>query len=167
MDSDSSLKSLNTIAYDKTLREYMSDLHSVLDIGVTDISAQAITLSIKYKADAVKQLKFMSKLTADLSVSLIKAKGDKELNAEEQKQFDIIKELADTLGNLQFKINRLIMDMAKMESLGEQISKEGEALLDSIMIAQNSLIHIRGNISDLGFLSQNHKIAVLFSEQNE
>ena len=167
MNSDSSLKNLNTIAYDKTLREYLDNLHYALDKGITDVSAQAVQSSIKYKEDAIKQLKFMSKLTADLSVVLIKAKGDKELNPQEQEQFDTIKKLADSLGNLQFKTNRLIMDITSMEELGGQISHEGEVLLDSVVEVEGNMIKIRANINDLGFFSQNPEMAVLFNEQHE
>lgn len=166
MNSDPSLKSLNTIAYDKTLRLYIKDLQDVLDSGITDISAQAVQLSVRYKEDAVKQLKFMSKLTADLSVALIKAKGNKELNAQEQEQFNTIKKLADSFGNLQFRINRLIMDITKMESLGNQISEEATVLLDSVTDVQSTILDIRAKINDLGFFSQNPEIAILFDKED-
>lgn len=167
MDTQSSLKKANTIAYDKILREYLEDLNSTLDIGITDLSAQTVRLTIKFKEDAVKQLKFMSKLTADLSVALIKAKGDKDLKTEEQEQFDTIKNLADLLGNLQFKINRLIMDMTTMESLGEKISGESEVILESTMELQTKLMNIRVEINDFGFFSHDPAIARLFNGQDE
>lgn len=167
MDTKTSLKKENTIAYDNKLRDYLEDLNSTLDIGITDLSSQTVTLIIKFKEDAVKQLKFMSKLTADLSVALIKAKGEKDLKQEEQEQFDTIKHLADSLGNLQFKINRLIMDMTKMEELGEKISSESEAILESTMELQTKLMNIRVEINDFGFLSHDPAIARLFNGQDE
>ena len=167
MNADEPLKNVNAIAYDKTLREYLGELQSVLDQGITDVSAQAVQLSVKYKEDAIKQLKFMSKLTADLSVALIKAKGDKELNVQEQEQFDTIKKLADALGNLQFRINRLIMDMTNIEKLSDQISHEGEVLLDSVTDVESTMTHIRAAMNDLGFFSQNPEMAALFDKQHE
>ncbi len=167
MNQDSTLKNINAIAYDKTLREYLNQLHTILDQGITDMSAQAVRLSIKYKDDAVNQLKFMSKLTADLSVALIKARGDKELDPTEKEQFDTIKQLADSLGNLQFKTNRLIMDISNMEKLGSQISHEGEVLLDTVMEVEGTMTRTRAAINDLGYFSQNPQISRLFDKQNE
>lgn len=127
---------------------------------------EATQFITKYKEDAVKQLKFMSKLTADLSVTLIQARGNKELNAEEQNQFEDIKKLADALGNLQFRINRLIMDITKMENLSEQISEEGTVLLEALIEVQDKLRTIRADINDLGFFSNNPTLANLFDKQN-
>lgn len=167
MNSDSpNLKNINTIAYDKTLREQLEELHNSLGEGITDVAAQATQFITKYKEDAVKQLKFMSKLTADLSVALIQARGDKELNAEEQNEFEAIEKLADALGNLQFRINRLIMDITKMENLSEQISDEGTVLLEAIIEAQTSMMATRADINDLGFFSNNPELAHLFDKQN-
>lgn len=167
MNSDSpNLKNINTIAYDKTLREKLEELHNSLGEGITDVAAQATQFITKYKEDAVKQLKFMSKLTADLSVTLIQARGNKELNAEEQNQFEDIKKLADALGNLQFRINRLIMDITKMENLSEQISEEGTVLLEALIEVQDKLRTIRADINDLGFFSNNPTLANLFDKQN-
>lgn len=167
MDPDSpNLKNINTIAYDKTLREKLEELHNSLGEGITDVAAQATQFITKYKEDAVKQLKFMSKLTADLSVALIQARGDKELNTEEQNQFEDIKKLADALGNLQFRINRLIMDITKMENLSEQISEEGTVLLEALIEVQDKLRTIRADINDLGFFSNNPTLANLFDKQN-
>ncbi|MCL4367339.1 hypothetical protein M1563_04195 [Patescibacteria group bacterium] len=167
MNSDSpNLKNINTIAYDKTLREKLEELHNSLGEGITDVAAQATQFITKYKEDAVKQLKFMSKLTADLSVALIQARGDKELNTEEQNQFEDIKKLADALGNLQFRINRLIMDITKMENLSEQISEEGTVLLEALIEVQDKLRTIRADINDLGFFSNNPTLANLFDKQN-
>ena len=168
MDPDSpNLKNINTIAYDKTLREKVEELHNSLGEGITDVAAQATQFITKYKEDAVKQLKFMSKLTADLSVALIQARGNKELNAEEQGQFEAIEKLADALGNLQFRINRLIMDITKMEKLSEQISDEGAVLLEAVMDVQTKMRTIRANINALGFFSNNPEMAHLFDKQNE
>ncbi len=138
----------------------------MLDLGVTDIAASAIRCAVKYKADAVEELKFMSKLTADLSVALINASGEKELNAEEQEQFLSIKKLTDSLGNLQFRINRLIIAITKMEKLGEQIASGGQVLLDAIMETQTNLIAIRADINDLGHFSKNSQLSSLFAKQN-
>ncbi len=168
MDFDSAnLKDANTIAYDKTLRENLEELHNNLGEGITDIAASAVQLTAKYKENAVKQLKFMSKLTADLSVALIKARGDKDLNPEEQEQFEDIGKLANALGNLQFRINRIIINITKMEQLGEQISDGGGVLLDAIMEVQSRMLAIRANINDLGFFSKNPRMALLFDKQNK
>ncbi len=70
----------------------------MLDLGVTDIAASAIQCALKYKADATQELKFMSKLTADLSVALINAGGEKELNTQEQEQFLSIKKTYRFIG---------------------------------------------------------------------
>ncbi|HUD44836.1 MAG TPA: hypothetical protein VMR41_04795 [Patescibacteria group bacterium] len=167
MNSDTSLKSVNTIAYDKPLREKLDELHVSLGEGITDIAASATQFTAKYKETAIIQLKFMSKLTADLSVALIHARDGKQLDIEEQSQFDDMKKLADSLGNLQFQINRLIMDVTKMEKLSEQISSEGDSLLNAVMDVQSKLTVIRSDINDLGIFSNNPQMATLFDNQHE
>lgn len=160
------LKTANAIAYDKPLRDYLKELRNTLSEGLMDISVSAMKQGTEYKFKAIEQLKFMSGLTSELSVALIKAKGEKKLDTQEQEQFDSIKELTNTLGNLQFSLNSIIMDFNKMEKLGDKISKEGEDLMNSVVDVQAKLMTIRADINDLGFFSKNSELAHLFDEQN-
>lgn len=161
------LKTINTIAYDKPLRDYLKQLHDMLGEGVTDIASNAMEFAYKYRTDASDYLKLMSQLTSELSIVLIQAKGDKKLDEEEQRHFDAIKGLAETLGNLQFKINKIIEDLRKLDKLADKVSEEGAELANSVIDAQAEFRAVRSDINDLNVFSRNPRLANLFREQTE
>lgn len=161
------LKTVNTIAYDKPLRDYLKQLHDMLGEGVTDIASNAMEFAYKYRTDAADYLKFMSQLTSELSVALLEAKGDKKLDEEEQRHFDGIKGLAETLGNLQLKINKIIQDLKKLDNLADLVSEEGASLANEVIEAQAQFRTVRSDINDLNVFSRNPRLANLFRQQTE
>lgn len=162
------LQKQNAIAYNKPLREQLQIVDEMLGVEVTDIANDAIQYSIKFQINAEKVLKTMSKLAADLSILLIKAKESKKaLNKDEVEDFEAIKSLTGTLGNLQFKLSRLINKTKASNEINTGISQDGLAFAESIMEAQQQFRKVRASINAFGFMSQDPDVAHLFDAQDD
>lgn len=159
-------KEENTIAYDKQLREKLRALHDSLGEEVTDVATAAMDYGGKFSPEAKITLKLMSELASDLSVALINAKSDKEkLSPEEQQDYENISALAENLGNLQFKLNRIIQKSEEFKKVAQELQEEGMNLAENIMDAQESFRMVRANINDLAFLSADPNVAYKYRDE--
>lgn len=159
------LKQQNTIAYDMNLRERLKVLHQLLGEDITDIASAAMDYGIKFQPQAKDILKEVSELTSDLSVAVLEAKNDKQtLSAEEEEDARQLSEITNILGNLQFKLNKVIMAIDKFKALAEELNSVGVALAEEIVHAQEHFRDLRADFNALGFLSKNPKISMLLDE---
>lgn len=163
--TEEKLQKQNVIAYNRPLRDQLKMVHEMLGIEITDVANEAIEFQDKFRTDAVNMLHVMSKLAADLSILLIEAKATKRrLSAGEQNDFDAIKSLTGTLGNLQFKLNNLINMSKESKRLSIEISKASLEFAENIMQAQQQFREVRAGINSLGFLSNNPDLAHMFDD---
>lgn len=161
------LKSVNSIAYDASLREQLEELHKMLGLEITDVATGAMEFGIKFNGDGERVLKFLSKMASQLSIALIEAKKQKvELTVEEKEDFERIKSLTAVLGNVQDKLNRVLKTSKEILFKNEEIGKQGMDLAEYIMDAQEQFRNVRASINAFGFLSNNPELAKLFDEQN-
>jgi len=163
---EENLQKQNVIAYNRPLRDQLKMVHEMLGIEITDVANEAIEFRDKFRVDAEKMLRIMSKLAADLSILLIEAKATKRrLGSSEQNDFDAIKSLTGTLGNLQFKLNNLIHMSMESKKLSIDISKASLEFAENIMQAQQQFREVRAGINSLGFLSNNPELAYMFDNE--
>jgi hypothetical protein len=156
------MKDYNNIAYDKNLRERLEELHRLLGAEVTDVADQAMKHGIGFVPGAEGVMKIMSRLASDLSVALLDARGDNELNVEENKNFNEIKKLAGTLGNLQYKLNEVIKKIKLINKQMEELRELSFDFGDDISNAQADFRKARAHINDLGYVSDDPRLASLF-----
>ncbi len=156
------MKNYNNIAYDKNLRERLEELHRLLGAEVTDVADQAMKHGISFIPGAKKIMKLMSKLASDLSVALLEARGDNELSTEEDQNFNEIKKLAGTLGNLQYKLNEIIKKVNLINKQMEELREISFDFGDEISDAQADFRKARAHINDLGYVSDDPHLASLF-----
>ncbi|MBN2016073.1 hypothetical protein JW766_04540 [Candidatus Dojkabacteria bacterium] len=167
MGDEKNLKDLNTIAYDRNLRDQLARLHEMLGVEITDVASGAMEYTTKFRPSAENTLKVMSKLASDLSVALIEAKGNKKvLSEEEREDYKAIEGVAETLGNLQYKLNKLIKSVKKFNENTEELQELGFRLAQDIMDAQDQFRNVRANMNALGHMSENPHLASLFESQN-
>jgi len=161
------LQKQNAIAYNVPLRELLKKLHEMLGIEITDLANEALQHRIQFREDTTIVLKIMSRLASDLSILLIEAKQSKKiLSKEEQYDFETVKSLTGTLGNLQFRLNNLIMMSTMSEVSNIQFSKASLEFAEEIMKAQQQFREVRANINSLGFLSHNPELARVFDGEH-
>jgi len=155
------LKDANKIAYDKPLRERLKELSDFLSTDITDVASGASEYGLKFAPDAKNVIKEMSKLDADLTVALIEVRGKGELNKEEKEDFELIKGLTESLGNLQFKINKIIKKSEHMNKLSQELVDDSLNAGLEVMNTQEQFRKVRKKINAIGILSNNPDIAFL------
>ena len=159
-------KQKNTIAYDTYLRERLETLHHLLGTNITDVASGAMEYAYKFNPEAKEVLKTMSRLTSDLSVDLMNAKSDKKiLTKEEQEDFDHIKEVVEYLGNMQFKLNKIIQKSKELQNISVELNDLGISFTNDILDAQEKFRSIRADINDFGIMSEDQKTASSFEKQ--
>jgi len=158
-------KKKNTIAYDADLRKQLKHIHDLLGEDVTDVASQAMEYGFKFQPEAKSLLKAISKLTSDLSITILDAKSDKKkLNKEEQEDFDRVKGMTDVLGNLQYKMNEVIKDVGVFNKATEELYESGLDLAEEIVTSQEQFRELRSDFNAIGFLSKDPNISSLLDE---
>lgn len=164
--STDDFKSENRIAYDKYLRSKLGELHDMLGVEITDVAVGAVNYGMKFNPEAKDILKTLSSITSDFSVLLVSAKGEnKELTEKEQQDFNNIKKLTDYLGNIQFKLNKIIQKSEEFKKLARELEELGVGCAEYIMEAQEEFRNVRAEINDLSYLSVNPSVAYQYEEQ--
>lgn len=162
------LSNVNSIAYDGNLREQLKILHEMLGFEVTDVASGAMEFGYKFKGDAEKVMKYLSKMASQLSIALQEArKTGKQLSSQEQEDYERIKALTAVLGNLQDKLNRVIKTTEDINQQNEKLREQGVDLAEHIMEAQDSFRSVRAGINAYGFMSEDPLLVRLFEEQNK
>jgi hypothetical protein len=168
MKSTNDYKKQNTIAYDKHLREKLKTLHDMLGIEITDVAVGAMDYGLKFNPQAKEILKTLSSITSDFSVVLLNAKGNKsKLSEEEQLDYDNIKSLTAYLGNLQYKLNKIIQKAEEFNKLTVELRDMGMSCAEYIMEAQEQFRMVRANINDLAFMSADPDVAYEYRDLAE
>lgn len=159
-------KTKNTIAYDMFVRDRLETLHRLLGEDVTDVADGAMEYGYKFIPESKNVLKEVSKLTSDLSLSLMNAKHDKKaLTSEEEQDYKEMKDLIDDLGNMQFKLNKVIQKIETLKKDASELVTLSTSFAQDIINAQEKFRNIRIDINDYGFLSSDPKIAHQISDQ--
>jgi hypothetical protein len=162
------LSGVNGIAYNDDLRAQLKQLHEMLGVELTDAATSAMEFGYKFKGNAEKVLRFMSKMAAQFSIALINTrKSLPQMSAEEQRDYESMKLLTVAIGNLQDKLNRLIKSTEEVNRLNEKIQDSGLGLAEEIMYTQEQFRKVRSEINDYGFLSKNPELANIFAEQQQ
>lgn len=151
----------NGIAYNRSVRKQLKKIHDSLSMDVTDVAANASQYAIKFTPHAQETLKEVSKLSSDLTVALLNAKGDKTLTKKEREDYKSIKQLIDILGNVQFKMNGIIQKSKKMNQIADELVDDSYELSKEIMNAQDKFRAVRKKINAYGAFSNNPRIAML------
>jgi regulator of replication initiation timing len=166
--NDVHLSDVNSIAYNGNLREQLKTLHEMLGLEVTDVASGAMEFGYKFRGDAEKVIKYLSKMASQLSIALQEARrGEKTLTSQEQEDYEKIKALTAVLGNLQDKLNRVIKSTDKINLQNEKLREQGVDLAEHIMQAQDSFRSVRAGINAYGFMSQDPLLAKLFEEESK
>ncbi len=166
--NDSHLSDVNSIAYNGNLREQLKTLHEMLGLEVTDVASGAMEFGYKFRGDAEKVMKYLSRMTSQLSIALQEARrGEKALTSQEQEDYEKIKALTAVLGNLQDKLNRVIKSTDEINLQNEKLREQGVDLAEHIMQAQDSFRSVRAGINAYGFMSQDPLLAKLFEEESK
>lgn len=159
------LKQQNAIAYNRKLRSQLRNLHEMLGDEITDLVTGELGDPDTFFTEAQKVIKTLSELTANLSVLLLKVKeSKKELSAEEERDYHMIEELTDALGNLQYEIHMLIKHMQQSQKI-KTFTAESLRVIDKIVETQEKFRAVRAQINNFGYMSKNPEIAALFSDK--
>lgn len=135
---------------------------------MTDISNGAMEVSNRASDQGEQLLKYMSKLTSQLSIVLINARNaDTNLTEEERQDYERIKSLTNVIGNLQDKLNRVVKLLKTIREASTEIGEEGMELAQLIMNAQQEFRYVRSGLNAYGFLSEDPKMANLYESQRE
>ena len=148
-------KKKNTIAYDADLRKQLKHIHDLLGEDVTDVASQAMEYGFKFQPEAKSLLKAISKLTSDLSITILDAKSDKK---------KLNKGMTDVLGNLQYKMNEVIKDVGVFNKATEELYESGLDLAEEIVTSQEQFRELRSDFNAIGFLSKDPNISSLLDE---
>lgn len=166
MADRSVLEKKDSIAYNPIVRQQLENLHDMLGVEITDIPDALITGEPGSIERGQNILKELSKLTSDLSVALLEIKGQKDqLNPQENTNYESIKGLVGTLGNLQYELN----DILKFKASGNDDPKLAEMAMDleqDIISVQEEFRKVRSNINDLGFLSYDPNISFEYNKKD-
>lgn len=168
MNDNPNLADINSIAYNEDIRNQLKTLHEMLGNEMTDIANGAMELTNRFSDQGDDLLKYMSKLTSQLSIFLINARNaDSNLSEEEKQDYERIKSLTNVIGNLQDKLNRVVKLLKSARDINTQVGEEGMELAENIMNAQQEFRSVRSGINAYGFLSEDPKMANLFESQRE
>lgn len=160
------LKQINTIAYDKELRDLLKQAHDTLGESVTDIANKSMQSTMTLVDDARTELSRLSQMASELSIALINAKGDKRLDLDEQTHFDQVKDFAGRLGNIQFRINRIIRTFDERAKLDGEINTLSLSLAQEIMDTNDVIHSLRASMNALGLYSNDKDLARIADEEN-
>lgn len=168
MDKNTNFSDINSIAYNADIRDQLKTLHEMLGNEMTDISNGAMEVSNRASDQGEQLLKYMSKLTSQLSIFLINARNaDTNLTEEERQDYERIKSLTNVIGNLQDKLNRVVKLLKTIREASNEIGEEGMELAQLIMNAQQEFRYVRSGLNAYGFLSEDPKMANLYESQRE
>lgn len=164
--STQDFKNKNTIAYDISLRSKLGQLHDMLGVEITDVAVGAMEYGSKFSPETKDILKTLSSVTSDLSVVLMEAKGSKkELSPSEKEDFDNVKSLIEYLGNLQFKLNKIIQKVSEFNTVAQEMKDLGMDCAEYTMTAEKQFKTVRARINDLDYLSADPSIAHTFKKE--
>lgn len=156
----------NAIAYNTKLRDQLKRLHEMLGDEITDLVSGTLGDKNSFFPKAKKIIKDLSELTAQLSLILIEAKKTKtKLTQEEERDYQMITELTDSLGNLQYQLNKLLKNMHGTQDV-EVFTTESLKVMEQITTIQEKFRSVRSQINDFGHLSNNPEIAVMFKNES-
>lgn len=168
MDKNTNFSDINSIAYNADIRDQLKTLHEMLGNEMTDIANGAAELTNRFSDQGEDLLKYMSKLTSQLSIFLINARNaDTNLTEEERLDYERIKSLTNVIGNLQDKLNRVVKLLKSARDINTQVGEEGMELAELIMNAQQEFRYVRSGLNAYGFLSEDPKMANLYESQRE
>lgn len=158
-------KNKNAIAYDESLRDKLKQLHNMLGAEITDVAAGAFDYGQNFNPEAKQVLKTLSSIASDLSVVLLNARKKKTLSKEEQRDFDNVKNLTESLGNLQFKLNKIIQKAEEFKKIAQDLREMGMDCSNYIMDTQEQFRMVRANINDFSYMSVDPEIAYQYKEE--
>ncbi len=166
--STQDFKNSNTIAYDKEVRLKIEKMHDLVCDEVLNVANGAMDYGRKFNPEAKDLLKIMAEFASELTVALMEARADKKvLTHEEQSDFDGVKSVVDTIGNLQYELNKLIQKTEAFQSMAIEVHQSGLSFAEKLMNVQDVFRMVRANINDYAFMSADPKKAYEYRDQLE
>jgi len=166
-NNDQNTEEQNAIAYNPVLRDQLKDLHELLGDEISNIVAEAIEPGRKLSEQAEKALLAMSEGASKLTLELMAVReSKKKLNEEEQRNYDQIRNLAATLGNLQLKVSKILKIVSEITAMNVLLKGAAIDLTEDITAAQQQFREVRSGINDFGVFSQNPDLAYQLNERD-